>query len=875
MPVCVLIDKNGTLNWCDRHGPHHGHYRDYALDPGEKGQRFRKFWDELASGGHVPVQPGNKKGFLRHLEMAKQCKFLGDILTPEEVKVKQLSGCRTCTGEVRVHHCKLPNARKFNGDAITRPAGECMNCTDWKATPSLVTLSNSLPLRLTPARTKAVVTCAVNADGRAMLAVTGDNLRAYAARIGADFHVIEGDNDQFSLVEKFRAGQYLDFYERILFLDVDIVIASDCPDLFSIVPGDTIAMHDDLPFINASMQSDWLANEYRALQLSQETEPIAIPWCYNTGVIVCSQQHRSLFSLPSKPFPKSHCAEQSLININLYRHGLKSMTLKRAYNWQWWINHDVPHGETASVKIWHAAGYGLWQGVSRPYWQRADWLKRRLREMSYSLPLLSLADPELEKDWQPPAEIPGSQWMTYAEMQLVRKYATGRDYLEIGTYAGFSAALAASVARSVTCLDRFDSQRFGFPVDVARTNIKAPCPLTLIAGEADDEARKLTGKYDAILIDGDHTYEAVSRNIASVLPLLRKRGVLLFHDDCVDFPGVSQAIAEYGWKLMEKAHSLSVYAPGKTPVALPASLPVNGDWIKDKNVWPLFRSMIEREKERLLELPVFATWQKQGIVIVGGGKYFASSYANIRLIRHHGCTLPIELWYFGRTNEMPGKWRAIVEPYGVTCMDADEVRKARPMRILNGWELKPYAVQQSSFRQVLFLDADCFPLRDPSFVFDDPRFLGAGAVFQRDCAGFEWIKTAVLEMFGLPGGQVWDLESGAFVVDKQRWGLALGLTVFLNSYSDLVFKVVYGDKTTYALGAMLAEQPYAIPKYLPGGDGWGLLQHWFDGQGMWQHRIHCKPSLQPAGFTSNQNGQRPYAWSREIDGWLKELKEMV
>lgn len=266
-----------------------------------------------------------------------------------------------------------------------------------------------------------------------------------------------------------------------------------------------------------------------------------------------------------------------------------------------------------------------------------------------------------------------------------------------------------------------------------------------------------------------------------------------------------------------------------------------------------------------------------GIVIVGGGKYFASAYCNARLIRHHGCKLPIELWYLGRNNEMPEKWQEIIRPYDVTCHDADERSLTNPMRILNGWELKFYAVQQSSFRRVIFLDADCFPMRDPTSTLNDPRFLGAGAVFQRDCKEYEFIKPEVLTMFGIPQQKVWDIEAGAFVIDKQRWSKALRLTVFLNSYSDLVYKVVYGDKTTPALASLITGQPYAIPPHAPGGGKWGLMQKWFDGSEMWQHRIHCKPSLNSESFTSNQlrRYSNRLSWTNEIESYLNDLRRLI
>lgn len=312
--------------------------------------------------------------------------------------------------------------------------------------------------------------------------------------------------------------------------------------------------------------------------------------------------------------------------------------------------------------------------------------------------------------------------------------------------------------------------------------------------------------------------------------------------------------------------------------------PVNGDWINRPEVWPAFRGMIAREVDRLRTVPDESTGA--GVVICGGGKYFASTYCNIRLIRHHGCTLPIEVWYLGSKNEMPKEWRAIVEPYGVRCIDADSVRETKPARILNGWELKFYAVTNTTFRKVIFLDADCFPMRDPTPLLDSPQFLGSGAVFQRDCSNFEFIKPEVLRLFGAKEGSIWDLETGAFMIDKRRWWLPLQLTNFLNSYSDLVYKVVYGDKTTPAIAAGILDVPYSVPHHAPtggGSDGWGLMQRWFDGSEMWQHRIHMKPSLTDTKYTSNQTKspkairevKSSLAWSNEIDIYLDELRKLL
>ena len=60
----------------------------------------------------------------------------------------------------------------------------------------------------------------------------------------------------------------------------------------------------------------------------------------------------------------------------------------------------------------------------------------------------------------------------------------------------------------------------------------------------------------------------------------------------------------------------------------------------------------------------------RGIVICGGGaKYFPCAWVAVKMLRHLGCTLPIELWHLG-AREMTPEMRALVAPLGVRCVDA-------------------------------------------------------------------------------------------------------------------------------------------------------------------------------------------------------------
>src|SRR5580704_9298623 len=78
-------------------------------------------------------------------------------------------------------------------------------------------------------------------------------------------------------------------------------------------------------------------------------------------------------------------------------------------------------------------------------------------------------------------------------------------------------------------------------------------------------------------------------------------------------------------------------------------------------------------------------WQGRGIVICGGGiRYFLCAWVCINMLRKQGCVLPVELWHLNSA-EMNDAMRALVEPLGVRCINAQQVHSLFP-RVPGGWE---------------------------------------------------------------------------------------------------------------------------------------------------------------------------------------------
>jgi ADP-heptose:LPS heptosyltransferase len=229
----------------------------------------------------------------------------------------------------------------------------------------------------------------------------------------------------------------------------------------------------------------------------------------------------------------------------------------------------------------------------------------------------------------------------------------------------------------------------------------------------------------------------------------------------------------------------------------------------------------------------------RGVVICGGGlAYFPSAWVCIRLLRHLGCTLPIELWQT-TFSEMTDEWRALVEAQGVRCVDAGEVRLRHPARTMGGWQLKPYSLLHCAFEQALLLDADNVPVRDPSYLFDWPGFRQTGAVFWPDEARFP-PDDPIWRICGVPYRDEPQFESGQVVLDKRRSWRALQLTTHLNDHSDFYYGHLYGDKDTFHMAwRMLGQEYEMVPhpmRLLP----FTMCQHDFDGNLLFQHRFRAK-----------------------------------
>lgn len=214
--------------------------------------------------------------------------------------------------------------------------------------------------------------------------------------------------------------------------------------------------------------------------------------------------------------------------------------------------------------------------------------------------------------------------------------------------------------------------------------------------------------------------------------------------------------------------------------------------------------LLPREPDRDIE--------GQGIVLVAGNRYIPSAWVLLTLLRrHYQCRLPIELWYLG-DDDFPPAVRAIFHEFDVEFIDARHALQGIRIQHLGGWELKSFAILHSRFAEVLYLDSDNLPLKDPTDLFSDAGYRLTGARFWPDIGPVNPYNP-IWSIFGLPTPDGPEWESGQMVLDKRRCWRALQVTTYLNRHSDFYYQYMLGDKETFHLAWRLVRLPYAMTEY--------------------------------------------------------------
>ncbi|KAG7392037.1 hypothetical protein PHYBOEH_006513 [Phytophthora boehmeriae] len=220
------------------------------------------------------------------------------------------------------------------------------------------------------------------------------------------------------------------------------------------------------------------------------------------------------------------------------------------------------------------------------------------------------------------------------------------------------------------------------------------------------------------------------------------------------------------------------------------------------------------------------TGNGNGIVMVVYPKLLTSVFASISVLRSYNCTLPIELWISQpevvRTPSMKQTLDMLQRRFSnvsvETIMDPT----------IAGFSTKIHAVVHSKFENVLFLDADNVPVRDPTYLFESREFRDQGAIFwpdfwhpQKTIFNIQH-ESLLWELVDLPFVDMFEQESGQILINRKKAALALEVLMFFAYHRPSHFErlvLAHGDKDLFRLAWMKTNAPFYMMPFPPASAG--------------------------------------------------------
>lgn len=256
----------------------------------------------------------------------------------------------------------------------------------------------------------------------------------------------------------------------------------------------------------------------------------------------------------------------------------------------------------------------------------------------------------------------------------------------------------------------------------------------------------------------------------------------------------------------------------------------------------------------------------KGIVYTAGGvKYITCAWVSISLLRSMGCQLPIELWYLG--NEVTEEVISKFENLNVTFRNFYELGKVN----LAGFMLKPLAIVNSSFKEVLFLDADNTCVDNPEYLFSLDAYQEYGCIFWPDY--FRTSKdNSIWSITDTKAYEMPEQESGQILVNKEKCWQELQLCLYFNSLSIYYYRILYGDKDTFKFAWLALKSKFHMIQYPTGSCGYKhngyfygntMVQYDPSGKIIFLHRNYLK-------WDVTENGEAAWVYIKNFNSNFKQ-----
>ena len=170
----------------------------------------------------------------------------------------------------------------------------------------------------TPTSDRLVIQIGTGEQCGKELKVSGPRAKKYADRCGADYlSVTHGHFRRWPMASKWRASTYARHYQQTVFLDTDVLIADDAPNLFDQSQG--WGGFDEMPSFVEQNNRDALNPDARKICDQQGVNAIHLTRSFNGGILLIPGESCHLYSPPAEPFEPIWILDQVWLTLSLLR----------------------------------------------------------------------------------------------------------------------------------------------------------------------------------------------------------------------------------------------------------------------------------------------------------------------------------------------------------------------------------------------------------------------------------------------------------------------------------------------------------------------------------------------------------------------------
>ncbi|KAJ5811695.1 hypothetical protein N7474_007996 [Penicillium riverlandense] len=208
----------------------------------------------------------------------------------------------------------------------------------------------------------------------------------------------------------------------------------------------------------------------------------------------------------------------------------------------------------------------------------------------------------------------------------------------------------------------------------------------------------------------------------------------------------------------------------------------------------------------------------RGLVCTAGGQYLPILVISLRMLRRTGSRLPVEVFLANHDEYEEHICEKVLPSLNAKCVILSDVLDASSgSRPIEKFQFKPFAMLFSSFEDILFLDADAFPLAKPESLFKHEPFQSKGMLTWPDF----WASSVSPLYYRISSQEVaaMDLrqstESGEVLISKRTHFKTLLLSTYYNYWGPTHYYRLFsqgtageGDKETFLAAATALGEPF-------------------------------------------------------------------